>query len=72
MSTYGADQGLLVAWGGLSKPARDSLKNQQMRVRVWEASDVVDAVLRNYHRLPEDMRSQIPLKRVWMLADGGL
>ena len=72
MSTYGADQGLLVAWGGLSKPARDSLKNQQMRVRVWEASDVVDAVLRNYDRLPEDIRSQIPLKRVWMLADGGL
>jgi restriction system protein len=72
MSTYGADQGLLVAWGGLSKPARDALKNQQMRVRVWEASDVVDAVLRNYDRLPEDIRSQIPLKRVWMLADGGL
>jgi restriction system protein len=43
-----------------------------MRVRVWEASDVVDAVLRNYDRLPEDIRSQIPLKRVWMLTDGGL
>jgi predicted Mrr-cat superfamily restriction endonuclease len=59
-SPYGADQGLLVAWGGLSKPARDSLKNQQMRVRVWEASDVVDAVLRNYDRLPEEIRNQLP------------
>lgn len=72
MSTHGAEQGLLVAWGGLSKPARDALKNHQMRVRVWEASDVVDALLRNYERLPGDIRSRLPLKRVWMLADGGL
>jgi len=69
MSTYGADQGLLVAWGGLSKPARDALKNQQMRVRVWEASDVVDAVLRNYDQLPPDVRTVLPLRQVWMVSD---
>lgn len=72
MSTHGADQGLLVAWGGLSKPARDALKNHQMRVRIWEATEVVEAVLRSYDRLPEELRGQIPLKRVWMPADGGL
>jgi restriction system protein len=72
MTTYGADQGLLVAWGGLSKPARDALKNQHLRVRVWEAADVVDAVLRNYDRLPEEIREKLPLRRVWMLSDAGL
>lgn len=71
MSTYGADQGLLVAWGGLSKPAREALK-QQLRVRVWEAADVVDAVLRSYDVLPADIRQSLPLRRVWMLSDGGL
>lgn len=55
--------------GRADKTARDALKNQQMRVRIWEASDVVDAVLRVYDRLPEDVRSQLPLKRVWMLTD---
>jgi restriction system protein len=69
MSTFQAEQGLLVAWGGLSKPARDALKNQQMRVRTWEASDVVAAVLRHYDRLPQEIQSQVPLKRIWMLAD---
>lgn len=69
MSTYGADQGLLVAWGGLSKPAREALKNQQLRVRVWEAAEVIDAVLRTYDRLPEEMRTAVPLRRVWMLSD---
>lgn len=72
MASNGADQGLLVAWGGLSKPARDLLRNQQMRVRVWEAADIVEAVLRTYDRLPEVIRAQLPLKRVWMLSDGPL
>jgi restriction system protein len=70
MTTHGAEHGLLVAWGGLTKPARDGLKNQHLRVR--EASDVVDALLRTYDRLPEEVRAQLPLRRVWMLADGGL
>ncbi|MCW4386329.1 restriction endonuclease [Salinibacterium sp. SYSU T00001] len=69
MSTQGAEQGLLVAWGGLSKPARDSLKGHQLKIRVWEAADIVQAVLRSYDRLSEDTRSRLPLKRVWMLAD---
>lgn len=72
MTTHGAEQGLLVAWGGLSKAARDTMKNQHLRVRVWEAADVVDAVLRTYDRLPEEIRSQLPLRRIWMLSDGGL
>ena len=71
MSTHGADQGLLVAWGGLTKPAHDALKSQQLRIRVWEAADVVEAVLRSYERLSEDIRTKLPLKRVWMLASDG-
>jgi restriction system protein len=63
MATHGAEQGLLVAWGGLSRQAREALRNQQMRVRVWESSDVVDAVLRTYDQLPETIRTQLPLKR---------
>ena len=71
MTTHGADQGLLVAWGGLTKPARDALRTHQLRVRVWEASDVVDAVLRSYESLSEEIRSTLSLKRVWMLTDAG-
>lgn len=71
MATYGAKQGLLVAWGGLSKPAQDTLKTSQLRIRVWQAADVVDAVLANYERLGDEIRSRLALKRVWMLADSG-
>lgn len=67
--THGADYGLLVTWAGLTKPARDAVKHQRFRVKVWESEDVVEAVLRNYERLPEKITERLPLRRVWMLKD---
>jgi len=64
-----ADHGLLVAWGGLTKPARDSVYKQQFRIRAWTSDDVVDAVVRLYDRLPDGIQSRLPLQRVWMLVD---
>lgn len=69
VQTHGADYGLIVTWAGLSKQARDALRHQRFRVKVWDSSDVVDAVLRNYERLPENITSRLPLRRVWMLGD---
>jgi restriction system protein len=69
MATHGADQGLLVAWGGLTKQAQDALKNHKLRVRVWQSADVVDAALSNSEHLPTEIRTALPLKRVWMLQD---
>ncbi|ROQ40691.1 restriction system protein [Frondihabitans sp. PhB188] len=67
--TQGADFGLLATWAGLSKPARDAVKHQRFRVKVWDSKDIVDGVLRNYERLPEAITSRLPLHRVWMLRD---
>jgi restriction system protein len=59
----------LVAWGGLTKPAQVIHTANQNRVRVWEAADVVDAILANYENLDDEIRSRLPLKRVWMVSD---
>lgn len=72
MTQHGATQGLLVSWGGLSKQARDLMQHQRMRVRLWEAPQVIDAVLANYDALPEEISAKIPLKRVWMLSDSAI
>ena len=69
LSTHGADQALLVAWGGVNKAARQELKNQFFRVRVWDADDLLNAVFRNYERLSEEIRADLPLKRIWSLVD---
>ena len=67
--THGADYGLLATWAGLSKPARDAVKHQRFRVKVWDSTDIVEAVLRNYEKLPENITERLPLRRVWMLKD---
>ena len=69
LSTHGADQALLVAWGGVNKTARQELRSQFFRVRVWDADNLLDAVLRNYDKLSEELRADLPLKRVWSLVD---
>lgn len=64
-----ADQGLLVAWGGLTKPAKQQANEHRLSIAVWEADDIVDRALANYHRLPAGIQARLPLKQVWMLAD---
>lgn len=68
LNTHGADQALLVAWGGVNKPARDELRSQFFRVRDWDADALLDAILRNYDHLDEQWRTELPLKRIWSLA----
>lgn len=64
-----ADQGLLVAWGGLNKQAETLRMSQRLKVRVWNDEDVIDELLDVYDRLPEDIRASIPLKRAWVLLE---
>lgn len=64
-----AEQGLLVSWDGVSGPARQSLQRERFRLRLWTAEDVVDAVFRVYPQLPADIRSELPLRQVWMLTE---
>ena len=68
LSTHGAEQALLVAWGGVNRVAQQELRSQFFRVRVWDAENLLDAILRNYDRLDEEWRTELPLKRIWSLA----
>jgi restriction system protein len=67
ISTHGADQGLLVAWGGINKIAAIELTTQRFNVRVWDADDLIESIIRNYNQLSTAMKSRIPLRQVWML-----
>ena len=69
LSRQNADQGLLVAWGGVNLPARKEMRSQFFRVRVWSAVDVIDAVLRNYDKLEKELQAELPLKRIWTLLE---
>jgi restriction system protein len=68
LSTNGADQALLVAWGGLTKPAQLALAGQQFRVRVWDADTLVHQLCKYYPLLSEELRAELPLKQVWTIV----
>ena len=70
LSTHGADQALLVAWGGLSKQAAELRRTQRLSIQVWTAEDLLDRLFSVYERLSDEMRVRIPLKRTWILAAG--
>ncbi len=71
MVQHKADQALLVAWGGVTKPARKEFGRDRTVFRVWDAEALLDKVFETYDRLPAATRSLIPLRQVWVLDEDG-
>jgi restriction system protein len=69
MQNFGADFGLLVSWSGFKDTVTREVAAQFFRVRLWTAEDVVRELLDVYEKLPESLRAEIPLKRIWVVAD---
>ncbi|GAB3556193.1 restriction endonuclease [Spelaeicoccus albus] len=69
LKMHDADQGLLVAWGGLTKAARKLVDSHRFAVRVWEADDVVNLIERHYLDLSASIRKDLPLRQIWTLAE---
>lgn len=63
-----ADKRMLVSWGGFTSSALPEARQHHFSVRLWDASDLLEAVVDNYARLPEELRSDLPLKRMWALV----
>lgn len=69
MGTTGAEQALLVTFGGVNKSAAELLTNQQFRVKVWDADTLVEELLKEYPRLDSAIQELIPLRSIWTLAN---
>lgn len=63
-----ADNGLIVSWDGYTSAVRRRVNELYFRVRLWGRDELVENLLANYDRLPEDIRAELPLKRTWMLV----
>ena len=63
-----ADHGLIVSWGGFTAPVRRRLNELYFRVRLWSRDEFIDNLLRVYEALPEGIRAELPLRRVWTLV----
>ena len=66
MKNFGADQGLLVSWGGFAPPLLKEARHLHFEIRLWDAGDVVANLLRRYDQLSPDVQTELPLKRIWV------
>ena len=63
-----AHHGLLVSWGGFSGTVDTRRNELYFRIRLWGQTEIVNALLETYERLPEEMRAELPLRRTWSLV----
>jgi restriction system protein len=68
MEQFRAQQGLLVAWGGLKGTVREEARQAHFSTRLWDAEDFLNEIFAVYEDLPGDIRSELPLQRVWSLV----
>jgi restriction system protein len=72
ITRFSADQALLVAWGGVNKNAEKFLETTKFQIRVWDSADLIKSLYRVYPDLPADIRSELPLKQIWVPVDEGV
>jgi restriction system protein len=63
-----ASHGLLVSWGGFKRTVGGRRNELYFRIRLWGRTQIIDALLDVYERLPEGFRAELALRRIWALV----
>jgi restriction system protein len=70
VSKFQADEGLFVAWGGFRNNVQKDLAASFFRMRLWTQKDL-EQLFAHYDQFDEDLKAELPLKRVWTVAAQG-
>ncbi|MGB2130645.1 MAG: restriction endonuclease [Marinobacterium sp.] len=68
MSKFNADHGLFVAWGGFKQNVQKEMASSFFRLRLWSQDDLLDELFAVYDKLDDELKAQLPLKRVWTVV----
>jgi restriction system protein len=67
MVNFGATHGLFVSWGGFKQTVYKEMLRNFFDVRLWDAGDIVNELLEHYEKLSEEIKAELPLKRIWII-----
>jgi restriction system protein len=67
MKSFGADHGLVVAWGGYRGTVMKEAARSHFEIRLWNDDDLIRMIQAQYHELPDSIQAELPLKRIWTL-----
>jgi restriction system protein len=68
MSQVNAKQGLLVSWGGFNNNVFKESKDHFFTIRLWNSKDLLDALFKYYEKFSDELKAELPLKRIWALV----
>ena len=67
MRNFDATNGLVVSWGGFNSAALKEGRKLFFTVKMWDSDDLISNLIEVYERLPDEIKSEIPMKRIWAL-----
>ena len=53
--------------GWFQEGSSQSGESRQFSVRLWDSRDLLEAIYRNFEKLPAEIQAELPLEKVWML-----
>lgn len=68
VSKFGAHEGLFVSWSGFKSNVQKELAASYFRVRLWSQKEVLENLFKHYEQFDEDLKAELPLKRIWTVA----
>lgn len=68
VSKFGANEGLFVSWSGFKGTVQKELASSFFKVRLWSQKELLEQLFAHYDKLDEDLRAELPLKRIWTVA----
>ncbi|MDP9370107.1 MAG: restriction endonuclease, partial [Chloroflexota bacterium] len=68
MTSVNANQGLLVSWSGYKGSVQKLIASSFFSVRLWTQKELLDALFTHYDQLDEELKAELPLKRIWTVA----
>lgn len=69
MTKFNATQGLFISWGGFKPNVQKELASSFFQVRLWSQQDLLEQLFQNYDKLDEEIKAELPLKRIWTVAN---
>ena len=68
VTKFGAQEGLFVSWSGFKTNVQKEMAPSFFKIRLWTQKELLEALFTNYDRLDADIKAELPLKQVWMVA----
>ena len=68
VSKFGANEGLFVAYNGFKANVQKDLASSFFKVRLWTQKELLETLFTVYDHLDEDLKAELPLKRIWSVA----